>query len=94
MIARVLVAAAIVWAAVCAGCRPSVGHPLIRIRSADKRLRKYELLAGMHKVYVASDDVRWLYNVISEQPTSTSDAALLVRVPASLGGFGCLKRNQ
>ena len=41
IIARVLVAAAIVCAAVCAGCRPSVGHPLIRIRSADKRLRKY-----------------------------------------------------
>ena len=43
---------------------------------------------------MASDDVRWLYNVIFEQPTSTSDAALLVRVPTSLGGFGRLKRNK
>ena len=41
MIAHVLVAAAIVWATICAGCRSCVGHPLTRIRTADKRLRKY-----------------------------------------------------
>lgn len=39
-------------------------------------------------------DIRWFYSVIFNQSRSTSDAALSVHVPTSLGGFGRLKKDH
>ena len=92
MIACVLVAAVTVRAIVGAGCRPSDGHPLARHQfSGQVAEESTNFLLVCIREYMTSDDVRWLYNVVLEQPTSTGDAALFVHVPTPLGGLSRLK---
>jgi hypothetical protein len=92
VIARVLVAAFIVRAAVGAECRPPVGHPLARNQFGGQTVEECtNSLVVCMREYMTGDDVRWLCDIAFEQRTPTGDAALFVRVPAPLGGLRRLK---
>jgi len=43
---------------------------------------------------MTGNNVWWLQSVVFEQPTSTSNTALVIHVPTPLGRLACLKRGQ